>query len=602
MKKRFSYPVGKTIKKMLLHVKKENKSLFVYFAFYTLIAFITPFFAIALPKVLIAELKLGESASIVNVICITAGYFVLSCIFGYTAEILKNYNYPKITYLRINLMRDVIGKILNIDYKYMEDAKFSEENERAFQSTGGNNNGIELVYHKLFETPAKFLTILVLVFFIGRLNIVILLGLFLNLYVLLYVRKKVQQLNYEKKSELAHWSRRMNYYYKTTHDFEFGKDIRVYNLKDRVINNYSEEINGYVNINKLILNKEYILGFLSLLALLISDVLTYGILIYKTVNGMVIEDFSMYLLAITTLGSMLKIMVEDISAIYNEGQYVNDFYNFIEGDLYDSGGNIEAVENDTLEIQFKDVSFKYPRTDNYIIEHLNFTIHKGEKLAIVGINGAGKTTLVKLMIGLFDVTEGEILINGINIKEYNKKQLYDMFSVVFQDVVILPYTLKENVACSSDDIDEQRVLTCLEKVGIKEKVMSYRKGLDQVMSKIIDEDGTDMSGGEKQKLSIARALYKDANMVIMDEPTAALDALAEAEIYQNFSELVRGKTAIYISHRLASTKFCDKIALFDNKKLLEYGNHDQLMDKRGKYYEMFTVQGKYYKKGDVVNE
>ena len=232
-------------------------------------------------------------------------------------------------------------------------------------------------------------------------------------------------------------------------------------------------------------------------------------------------------------------------------------------------------------------------------------IGKGEKLAVVGINGAGKSTLVKLMTGLFDVTEGEILINGVSIREYDKKALFSMFSVVFQDVNVIAYTIRENVACTLEHhkhIDDAAVREALARAGLLEKVESLPKGLDQVMLKIIEADGVELSGGETQKLAIARALYKDANMVVMDEPTAALDALAEAEIYEHFNSLIQGKTAVYISHRLASTKFCDKIAFFDGKGLKEYGSHDELMRKRGSYYEMFTVQGKYYNEGGIGNE
>ncbi|QSX04746.1 ABC transporter ATP-binding protein [Sedimentibacter sp. zth1] len=602
MKKLSSYPVFKTIKRMLKYVSKENKMLYVYFAFFTLIAFIYPFFAIILPKVLIRELLQGIDTNIINVIYIVSGYFIAAGLFGFLKTILQDYSYPKITYLRINLLRDLFDKVVSMDYKYIEDAKFFEENDRAMSACSGNTNGLELVYHKLFETPASILAILTLIIFIGRLNVFILLGLFLNVFVLIFVRRKIQSYTYKRKADLAHSQRRMNYYYKTTHDFAFGKDIRVYNFKDRIIKNYDEEINGFVRINKMIKNREFFLGFLSLISLLISDALVYGILIYKTAKGFPIEDFTMYLVAITSLSAMLKVLVEDVTAVYNEGQYANDFHMFMDGDLGEKGGDVKAMVNETLEIEFRNVSFKYPKTDIYIFENLNFTIHKGEKLAIVGINGAGKTTLVKLMTGLFDVTDGEILINGINIKKYSKKALFSMFSVVFQDVNILPFTLKENVACTSENIDEDKVLNALAKVGLKEKTLSYKKGLDQMLSKIIDEDGTDLSGGEKQKLSIARALYKNANMVIMDEPTAALDALAEAEIYENFSELIHGKTALYISHRLASTKFCDKIAMFDSKCLIEYGNHEELMNKKGKYYEMFTVQGKYYQKEAIANE
>ena len=253
-------------------------------------------------------------------------------------------------------------------------------------------------------------------------------------------------------------------------------------------------------------------------------------------------------------------------------------------------------EGKTLEIVFDHVTFRYPGTEKNIFTDLSFTIHSGERLAVVGVNGAGKSTLVKLMTGLFAPTEGHIYLNGVDITTLKKSELYSLYSAVFQEVNVLAFTIRENVACASENVDDARVKTALDKVGLWKKVEGFENGLDQMMLKVIDENGTDFSGGERQKLSIARGLYKDAAMVIMDEPTAALDALAEAEIYENFSSLVEGKTAVYISHRLASTRFCDKIALFDADGLAEYGNHDELMEQKGKYYEMFMIQGKYYQK------
>lgn len=327
---------------------------------------------------------------------------------------------------------------------------------------------------------------------------------------------------------------------------------------------------------------------------LLSDILTYGTLINRTVNGMSIADFSMYLTAVLTLSAYLKEAAEKLSFVVNEGQYVHELYQFLDTDMGEKGGNHRAIQGDTLEIVFDDVSFRYPGSEKDIFRHLNLTIHKGERLAVVGVNGAGKTTLVSLMMGLYDVTEGEIRINGIPIAEFDKKELYSMFSAVFQDVNILAFTLRENVAGCLEGIDDNRVTAVLEQVGLTEAVNALPKKTEQMMLKVIEEDGVLLSGGQNQKLSIARALYKDANMVIMDEPTAALDPLAEAEIYENFSALVKGKTAVYISHRLASTRFCDHIAFFDGEGLKEYGTHEELMARRGGYYEMFTVQGKYY--------
>ncbi len=594
-------PFSEMLRRLLKNIMNHNKMIFLTFFVYTLVASIYPFFSIILPKLLISELSLGSMANIENLLNIIIGYFILTSIFGFIKAYVHDFTYPKITKLRIDYIRDSFDKIVSMDYKYVEDAQFLEENSRAMEATSSNNNGIEGVYHKLFETPAILITILALAIFIGLLNIWILLGLLINIIATIWINKKVHKFQYEMKEKLAHAERKKDYYYKTTHDFGYGKDIRIYNLKKRIMDNYSKEINSYVNLHKMIKNKEYLLGFLGLATLLISNSLTYGILIYKGINGMSIADFSMYIAAITNLSLIMKTLADNVSYILNEGEYVQDFFEFMDKDLGEKSGTMGPIEG-TLEIEFRNVSFKYPNTEKYIFKHLNFKIDKGERLAIVGINGAGKSTLVKLMTGLFDVTEGEILINNIPIKEFNKKDLYSMFSVVFQDINIMAFTIAENVACSSEDLDENRIMTALDKVGLGEKARNLSKGIHQMMLKVIEEDGLEFSGGENQKLAISRALYKDANMVIMDEPTAALDALAEAEIYENFSELVSGKTAVYISHRLASTKFCDRIALFDKNGLKEYGNHNELLAKKGAYYEMFTIQGKYYNQGGVKFE
>ena len=602
MEKQIKYPFCKTINRLIKNVNEKNPKLYIYFFIYTIAAIIYPFFSILLPKLLIEQFSLGSMISLKNILRIILSFFILSSIVGFIETYIKSSCYTKITALRLDYLKDQFQKLVEMDYKYVEDASFYETYDRALEANNSNDNGVEGVYHKLFTTPAVFITSILFSIWIGRVSVWILLSLILNVVANLWIQRKVNEYEYSMKKELSRQNRRKRYYYETTHDFSFGKEIRLYNLKNRVLENYNKEIQKYIDLNKLIKKKEFTLGFLGLFTLFINQAALYGILIWKVVHGMSIADFSMYLALILQLSLLLNTLIEDISFIYRESLYVYDFFKFLDTDLGEVGGEKKAIEKDTLEIEFKNVSFKYPKTDNYIFENLNFKIPKGQRLAIVGLNGAGKSTLVKLITGLYDVDEGEILINGIPIKDFNKKELYSMFSVVFQEVNILAFTLAENIACTSENIDINRVYEVLDKVGLKDKVDSFPKGIEQMMLKIIDENGIELSGGESQKLAIARALYKNGNMVIMDEPTSALDALAEAEIYKDFSELVENKTSIYISHRLSSTKFCDAIALFDKRGLIEYGTHEELMEKRGEYYKMFTIQGKYYQEGGEIIE
>lgn len=589
-----SYPLGITLKRMLKNVANQNPKLFLLCGIYTVTAAVYPFLAVLLPKFFLTELQKGAAAMPEQVLRIAAGYFIIAGTVGFIQRYLKHMPYSELSLLRLDYVRLACVKVMEMAYPNTEDAQFMQKYDKAFLATQSNDNGVEGIYHKLYEMPAVFLTTVALGVFIGRLSIWVLLGLFLNLAAVVWISRKNHSFRYGKKEEEAGLRRKVSYYNKVSGDFTYGKDIRMYGLKNRILDNAAEEISRYKNLNRILAAKEYRLGFIGLAAVLLGDVLTYGTLIIRTMGGMSIADFSMYLTASLTLSVYLKQAAEQLSFVVNEGQYVHEMYCFLDEDMGERGGKRQAITGDTLEIVFDDVSFRYPNTEKYIYRHLNLRIQKGERLAVVGINGAGKSTLVKLMMGLFDVTEGEIRINGIPIREFDKKALYSMFAAVFQEINILAFTVRENVVGCLNDIDDERVNKALEKVGLTEAINALPEKTEQMMLKVVEEDGTMLSGGQNQKLAIARALYKDANMVILDEPTAALDALAEAEIYENLSSLVKGKTAVFISHRLASTRFCDHIALFDKEGLKEYGTHDELMERRGSYYEMFTVQGKYY--------
>jgi ATP-binding cassette subfamily B protein/ATP-binding cassette subfamily C protein len=589
-----SYPVAKTIKRLLANAASNDRGVFWLFALYTLSAAAYPFPAVLLPKLVIGELT--GKARPEYVLYIVLGFFFIASLFSFLRDVANQNSYMRLTRLRIDYISSMFSRILRMDYPNCEDDKFFDERQKAFDSTSGNVNGVEAVYRSLFLAPAIVLTVAVLAVFIGLKNPLILAAILMNIAAVAFISRKVHAFRFARREELGHAERRMDYFLRTAQDFAYGKDIRVYGLRERVIANCKREVQGYIDILSLVAKKEYVLGFVGLATLLVSDAATYSLLALDVVRGMSIADFSMYLAAAASLSLYLKNLTKEVTTILNEGEYVNELFKFLDEDLEGAQGTRGPVENDTLEIEFRDVSFKYPRSEKYIYEHLNLVIKKGERLALVGVNGAGKSTLVKLMTGLFHPTDGRIFINGVPVEEYTKKALFSMFSAVFQEVNVIAYTVLENVS-GCDDGDRARAEDALRKAGLWEKVATLPKGLDTVMLKVIDEEGAIFSGGESQKLAIARALYKDANMVVMDEPTAALDALAEQDIYERFDELTKGKTALYISHRLASTRFCDRIILLDGARIAEQGTHAELMATRGKYCEMFTVQGKYYTQG-----
>lgn len=267
--------------------------------------------------------------------------------------------------------------------------------------------------------------------------------------------------------------------------------------------------------------------------------------------------------------------------------------------MYQGSLTTEKRSDIQYDVEFRDVSFKYPGSEAYALRHVNMKFKVGSRLAVVGMNGSGKTTFIKLLCRLYDPTEGEILLNGIDIRKYRYDDYMKIFSVVFQDFQLLALPLGQNVA-ASQTYDAARVLDCLNKAGFGEKLAKMPHGLDTYLYKSVDTEGVDVSGGEAQKIAIARALYKDSPFIILDEPTAALDPIAEAEIYSKFDEIAGDKTAVYISHRLSSCKFCDEIAVFDSGSVIQQGTHsDLLADERGKYFELWNAQAQYYKKDTV---
>ena len=277
-------------------------------------------------------------------------------------------------------------------------------------------------------------------------------------------------------------------------------------------------------------------------------------------------------------------------------QYMKLYFDFIDIKNVNYHGTlpIEKREDNEYEIEFRNVCFKYPTCEDYVLKNISIKLRIGERLAIVGMNGSGKTTMIKLLCRLYDPTSGEILLNGIDIRKYDYKEYISIFSVVFQDFKLFSFSAGQNVA-TSNEFDKDKVFECLSAAGLGKRILELPKGVDTPLYKDFDEDGIEISGGEAQKIAIARALYKNAPFIILDEPTAALDPIAEFEIYSRFNELVGTKTAVYISHRLSSCRFCDDIAVFHEGEIIQRGSHEELIQAvNGKYHELWYAQAQYY--------
>lgn len=309
-----------------------------------------------------------------------------------------------------------------------------------------------------------------------------------------------------------------------------------------------------------------------------------------------VGEITQYIGALTMVSGAIGTMITSLNELRNNAEFLGLTFGFLDipNKMYQGSLTVEKRMDNDYEIEFRDVSFKYPGSENYALRHVSFKFNIGEKLAVVGQNGSGKTTFIKLLCRLYDPDEGEILLNGINIRKYNYLDYISVFSVVFQDFRLFALPLGQNVAIKSD-YDKEKAEECLEKAGFTLDAEKMPQGLDTYLYKDLDKNGVNVSGGEAQKIAIARALYKNAPFIILDEPTAALDPVAESEIYSRFSEMVTDRTAVYISHRLSSCRFCDKIAVFDHGSVVQVGTHEALLaDTAGKYHELWHAQAQYY--------
>lgn len=417
----------------------------------------------------------------------------------------------------------------------------------------------------------------------------------------IFVDKKRRSFQFFWKRATAKLLRKQKYLYDIAYNTKFAKETRVNGLEGWI----NHKIDDYFE-NELIpsdiKNNRNVLKFQSVSesTSVIQQAVIYIYLAYSVIfGGMLLGDFSMYMTSMERFTDYISGLVGNYSLLLSTGLTAQEIrYCITMSKKQDEAAETESLsdfDENSFTFEFKNVSFQYPSTDRMILKNINIKLSAGESLSLVGINGAGKSTFVKLLCRFYEPTEGEILLNGMPVNRILYDEYMKLFSVVFQDFKLFSYSVQENITMS-DTADTEKLDKCIEFAGIKEKISSLKDGAATYMSKQFDPEGVEFSGGEGQKVAIARALYKDAPVVVLDEPTSALDPIAEYDIYKRFSELADGKCAVYISHRLSSTRFTDKIAVFSDGELCEYGNHTELMEIEGGFYRnMFEMQAQYYR-------
>lgn len=573
--------------------------------FQILLQAISPFSKIIFPTLIIEELT-KVSLDQVNLSNLT-WILVLFLAVEFIIPFLMNLNWMFLLYNENMLnkyWKKLMGdKMMQMRFYHLENPDVLDQISKAQDGLlgyGNNLGGFQALINNIISILSNFLSVVGIIYIIAQINIWLIFILIGIVGLRLWNQSQIKKLNIQQWEERKRMNRENEYYSSLLTDFKYGKDIRLYACKDLLITKNKEYIEDTYQYQIKINQKFKKLTIIDNLFNMVNQLLTYGYVAYYFIQSYIsIAQYSLYVTSINTFISSSYSIFNSFLNIRQNTKMMSEFKKFMEIDATYQEGNVKINPNEPIVLEFKDVSFAYPNTTEYVLRHINCRMEGQKKISIVGENGAGKSTFIKLLMRLYDPTEGEILLNGINIKEIPIQDYYALFSVVFQDYQLIGFNLGEQIT-SSDTFDEEKVLQILSEVQFNHKMENLQKGLATSMLKYFDDQGIELSGGESQKIAIARALFKDGKILILDEPTSALDPLAEYEIYSQFHKMTQGKLTFYISHRLSSCRFCDEIMVLEHGEIVQLGHHDKLiLDEKGKYFEMFKAQAKYYQDDQV---
>lgn len=496
-------------------------------------------------------------------------------------------------------MRRLLRHFMRMDYAVLTEQSTLQLVEKATDAVSSNWVGVEGMFRYDVTIFSSFLGLLLYAGLIGSVHPAIVL-LLLALSVLQFLSyRRAASYEVRRRDDLSAIKLSQRYFQKQSYDTAAGKDVRLYQLGGWIDGVYRQINKRYQKILFHIRSAYFANDLLTLTLQLLRDGICYGFLIYRLAHGtMTVSGFVLALGAVSGFSSYFNEITSSLSKSVLCLEQIRWMRKFL--DLPLPAGHMlpfrpEFTEEKPLEICFSHVSFSYPESEKKILDDVSFTLHAGEHTALVGINGAGKSTIVKLICGLYQPTEGQITVNGLSLTDLNPAQYYESIAAVFQEPFALSFFIAENVSCSTlEETDRTRCREALTRAGLWEKIAGLPQKEETYLGKDMTDDGVTLSGGEMQKLMMARALYKNCRLLLLDEPTAALDAISENEMYETYSTLLKNKTALFISHRLASTRFCDTILFLENGKIKERGTHDELLALGGSYAHMFEVQSQYY--------
>lgn len=610
------------------YIWREKKVLFLYGLFFFPAFILANYLQVYLPKMIIMELEEKRSIAYMG-LSVLAFVFVLCLAILLREQMSSRLRYGNRQVAR-KQQRDYANKLLYVDYGYLEDQEFLSMRNMAKLSIFGGNIGNQGRARLMDFMPEMVMfiaavgNVILYLYYLSKISILLILVLFAVIFLGTAVNVKFFRKNekiYGQRS--ADTWQKLDYATRKSEDFSMAKDVRLYDMGPWLLGLIDEYLGKRLFFKKKELTSRGLGDGVYMFSLGIYMASLLGMLLLRFWDGSIgVSDVVFYANMGPALYTLLDMEVSSrcfyLFGIITEYQRFETFMNYGE----DTGKMDVPVRKEAPVIVLEHVSFSYPGAEKEVLSDISLQVGAGEKVAIVGVNGAGKTTLMKLICGLLHPTSGRILINGVDLETMEAEERYAWFSCTFQDVQFLPVSIRENISQEigeispladmdgsaeksdfrkdfpeADDRDE-KIWNCLEQAGIRKEIEELPDGLDTLLEKNLNEGATDFSGGQRQKLVLARALYRDAGALILDEPTASLDALAENEIYEKYAEFARGKTSFFVSHRLSSTRFCDRILLLDGGNIAEEGTHDELLAAGGIYGKMFAMQSKYYQGGE----
>ncbi len=551
-----------------------------------------------LPMLLINEL-IGDRT--VSRLLLYGGLIVANnVVMTFLTDSITKYRDVKDEWVQNAMVEKMGERIMNLEYSYLEDPYYLDLKESAIFAIQ-NQSAIANVIRVFADTLQGFITLAGLLTILATLGPVLVIVLAIGVIAMLVLFKSASKSMIELMQRIVPINRVYGYYIDVAMEKAAQKDLRLYKMDqlvtEKVVAFSEKSCDEFDKANRLM---GIATGGMAVVTELTSA-FTYGYVGIRTISSIfgpqiTLGALTMYVTSAITFSSTVIKFGENIVGLWQNIQFLQPYNEFmaLKEETKDTSGIPFEGEVETLE--FRNVTFTYPKAEKPVLSNVSFSVHKGEKISIVGLNGAGKSTLVKLICRMYQADSGEILVNGRNIYDYDYLSYMNVISAVFQDYKLFNFSIEENISCRETGADENRVNYLVEQVGMKEKIDELPEGIASRFGKEYDEEGVELSGGQGQKIAIARALYKKASMVILDEPASALDPIAEAEIYEKFNSLVEDKTAIYISHRMSSSVFCDKILIIDGGTVSDFDTHENLMKKTDSlYYKLFHSQAENYK-------